>query len=381
MTTSVTPPVLARLRLAAQLILPSSIGPTSGPVDVVRWLTALQGQDFPGALWSIGLRVPGSTRADVEDAFNRGELVRSWPMRGTLHVTLAQDLGWILSLTRERMISALASRHRELEITTPDVEKVRELAIALLEQSGGRASRDALLTDFERAGQPVKAQRGIHLLFMLCLQGTLLQGPMNTGAGNGNTQFFVRSEQWVKNPRVLEREQALAELCLRYFRSHGPATLKDFQWWSKLPLKDIKAGLDQVKNQLESVECNGVAYWLAPETAELLGGPGNRKTVNGARSVLLLPGFDEYLLGYTDRSAALAPEHAPLTVPGNNGMFKATVVAGGKVAGTWRKAQGAAEKQRQRAGVVLPEFFTELSPTQARTLDTAAKKYAAFLGK
>ena len=201
-------------------------------------------------------------------------------MRGTLHVTLAQDLGWILSLTRERMISALASRHRELDITTPDVEKVRELAIALLEQSGGRASRDALLTEIERAGQPVKAQRGIHLLFMLCLQGTLLQDPMNTAAGNGNTQFFVRSEQWVKNPRVLEREQALAGLCLRYFRSHGPATLKDFQCWSKLPLKDIKTGLAQVSSELESVESNGDIYWLAPE-------------------------------------------HAPLTVPGNNGMFKA----------------------------------------------------------
>ncbi len=374
MRTRVTPPVLARLRLAAQLILPTSIGPAQGPVDVVRRLTALQGQDFPGALWSIGLRAPGSTRAAVEEAFNRGELVRSWPMRGTLHVTLAQDLGWILSITRERMISALASRHRELDITTPDVEKVRELAISLLEQSGGRASRDALLIEFDRAGQPVKAQRGIHLLFMLCLQGTLLQGPMNTAAGNGNTQFFVHSEQWVKNPRVLEREQALAELCLRYFRSHGPATLKDFQWWSKLPLKDIKSGLAQVSSELESVECNGEIYWLAPETAVLLDG-----TIPGARSVLLLPGFDEYLLGYTDRSAALAPEHAPLTVPGNNGMFKATVVTGGKVAGTWRKAQGAAEKQRQLAGVVLPEFFGELSPNQHKALEQASKKYAAFL--
>lgn len=374
MRTRVTPPVLARLRLAAQLILPTSIGPAQGPVEVVRRLTALQGQDFPGALWSIGLRAPGSTRAAVEEAFNRGELVRSWPMRGTLHVTLAQDLGWILSITRERMISALASRHRELDITTPDVEKVRELAISLLEQSGGRASRDALLTEFDRAGQPVKAQRGIHLLFMLCLQGTLLQGPMNTAAGNGNTQFFVRSEQWVKNPRVLEREQALAELCLRYFRSHGPATLKDFQWWSKLPLKDIKTGLAQVSSELESVECNGEIYWLAPETAVLLDG-----TIPGARSVLLLPGFDEYLLGYTDRSAALAPEHAPLTVPGNNGMFKATVVTGGKVAGTWRKAQGAAEKQRQLAGVVLPEFFGQLSPNQHKALEQASKKYAAFL--
>lgn len=96
--------------------------------------------------------------------------------------------------------------------------------------------------------------------------------------------------------------------------------------------------------------------------------------------MLLLPGFDEYLLGYTDRSAALAPEHANLTVPGGNGIFKATVVAGGRVAGTWRKAQGTAEKQRQRAGAVLPELFDGLTPNQDKALGKAAEAYAKFLG-
>ncbi|AIY01773.1 hypothetical protein ART_2174 [Arthrobacter sp. PAMC 25486] len=379
MTLSVSPATIARLRLAAQGILPTSTRPSPGPVDVVRSLTALQGQDFPGALWSIGLRSPGSTRADVEAAFNRGELVRSCPLRGTLHVTAAEDLGWILSLTAERMLQGQATRHRQLGITTPDLEQVRDLALALLEKSDGRVTREGLFAAFEQAGQGTKAQRGYHFLFLLCLEGTLVQGPVNTGNGNG--QFFVSSQDWIQNPRVLERDEALPELALRYFRSHGPATVKDFQWWSKLTLKDINAGLAQVQDQLETLECNGTEYWLAPETAELLGGPDHRKTVNGARSVLLLPGFDEYLLGYTDRSAALAPEHAPLTVPGNNGMFKATVVAGGRVSGTWRKAQGAAEKQRQRSGVVLPEIFTQLTTSQDRALNAAAKKYATFLGK
>ncbi|MGO2541950.1 MAG: winged helix DNA-binding domain-containing protein [Specibacter sp.] len=379
MTPRVTPAALARLRLAAQMILPTSASPIPGPVDVVRSLTALQGQDFPGALWSIGLRSPGSTRADVEAAFNRGELVRSSAMRGTLHVTASEDLGWILSLTAERMISSLATRHRQLEITTSDLEQVRGLALALLEQSGARVTREALMAVFEQAGQQTRDQRGYHFLFLLCLEGTLVQGPINTGKGNG--QYYVSSREWIKNPRVLERDQALAELALRYFRSHGPATIKDFQWWSKLTRNDIKTGLTQISNQLETFECNGTEYYLAPETAELLGGASGKGAIPGARSVLLLPGFDEYLLGYTDRTAALAPEHAPLTVPGNNGMFKATVVAGGKVAGTWRKAQDAAEKQKQLSGVVLPELFTELSPNQVKALGTAAKKYAKFLGK
>ena len=387
MSHSVTPATLARLRLAAQGILPTSTSPAQGPVDVVRSLTALQGQDFPGALWSIGLRLPSSTRPEVEGAFNRGEIVRSWPLRGTLHVTAAEDLGWILALTGPRMLSGMATRHRQLEIGTPDIANVRELALGMLEEFGGRASRDDLFAVFEQAGQGTRMQRGTHLLWLLCVEGTLVQGPVNSDAGKGNTQFFVNAEKWIKNPRHLAREESLAELALRYFRSHGPATVKDFQWWTKLTLKDIDTGLAQVKDQLAVIECDGAQYWLAPETAELLDGAGSKRvapgvppeSLAGARSMLLLPGFDEYLLGYTDRSAALAPHHAPLTVPGNNGMFKATVVSGGQVAGTWHKAQGAAEKQRQVAGVVLPELFAELGPARHKELEKSAEAYARFL--
>ncbi|WP_207343255.1 winged helix DNA-binding domain-containing protein [Arthrobacter sp. E3] len=383
MSNSITPASLAHLRLAAQGILPTSTSPAPGPVDVVRSLTALQGQDFPGALWSIGLRAPGSTRAEVEAAFNRGELVRSWPLRGTLHVTAAEDLGWILALTSSRMAKSMTTRHRQLDITTPDLGKAGELALGLLEQNGGRASRDDLFAVFEQAGQKTAAQRGTHLLWLLCIEGTLVQGPMDKVAGNGNTQFFVNAREWIKNPRALTREQALAELALRYFRSHGPATVKDFQWWTKLTLKDINTALAQLKNQLVSLDCDGVQYWLAPETAEMLGGAGSQRTesgsLTGSRSVLLLPGFDEYLLGYTDRSAALASHHAPLTVPGNNGMFKATVVVDGQVSGTWCKAQGAAERQRELAGVVLPELFAELNPARFEAMEKAAKAYAGFL--
>lgn len=379
---NVNPQDIARLRLAAQGILPAlptpSTSPTPGPVDVVRSLTALQGQDFPGVLWSIGLRAAGSTRTDVTAAFNSGALVRSNPLRGTLHVTVAEDLGWILSLTAERMRQSQTARHRQLGITTPDLAQVRDLALALLDRSGGRATRAGLFAEFEQAGQITKAQRGYHFLFLLCLEQTLVQGPINDES-SGTTQFYVSSQEWIKKPRELDRQDALAELALRYFRSHGPATIKDFQWWSKLTLKDIKSGLHQARKELETVECKGTEYWLAPETVELLGSAEIQKPIKGASSVLLLPGFDEYLLGYTDRSAALAPEHAQLTVPGGNGMFKATVVVGGKVAGTWRKAQGKEEKQRQRSGVVLPELFTQLDPSQDKALDTAASKYAHFL--
>lgn len=378
MTARLAPATLARLRLAAQWLVPGLRPDGIGVTDTVRRLTALQGQDLPGVLWSIGMRTPGTIRADVVAAFNSGSLVRSWPLRGTLHVTAAEDIGWITALSADRIRSSFTARHRQLGITTADLEQVRELTQAHLTRASsgsasngrtppGRASREELFALFAAAGQATANQRGIHLLFLLCLTGTLVQGPIP--AAGGNAQCFVLAEQWIPNPRRLGRDAAVAELAARYFRSHGPATVADFQWWSKLPLADIRAGLDGVQDGLAALDVAGTTYWLAPETAALL----EKGALPGARSLLLPPGFDELLLGYTDRSASLAAAHAPLTVPGNNGMFRSTVVAGGRVIGTWRKAP------KGRAAVVLPELFEEPGRGRAAAIERAARSYAAFL--
>ncbi len=385
-TRRVPPAVLARLRLSGQRLVGSSF---ATPLQAVRWMTAMQGQDLPGALWSVGLRVPGSTLTDVRSALNSGAIVRSWPMRGTLHLSAAEDLGWILALTSARMIAGLAGRHRQLKITTADIETARNAALALFaanQSSPGcvsagtgippvSASREEILAAFRCAGQPTENQRGIHLLLLLSLTGTLVQGP-----SDGNGQKFVLLESWIRHPRALERDEGLAELVVRYFNSHGPATIKDFCWWTKLTLKDATAGLDMVKNQLLPVDVDGSQYWMSRETADLITGRDLRagRELPGTRSVLLLPGFDEFLLGYADRSAALAAEHAPFIVPGNNGMFKSTVVTGGTVAGTWRRARipgGRAGK----TNAVESALFHDLSPAQQRAYAKATAGYARFL--
>ncbi len=388
-TRRITPAALARLRLSSQRLVGSSF---ASPVDAVRWMTAMQGQDLPGALWSVGLRAPGTRRSDVLAALDSAEIVRSWPMRGTLHLTAAEDLGWILALTSGRMVSGMAGRHRQLGITTADIESARDVAVALLAAEGAMTSRDELLTAFRAACQPTENQRGIHLLWLLSVTGTLVQGP-----SDGNAQRFVLMDRWIRSPRSMEREEALAELVLRYFRSHGPATLKDFCWWTKLTLKDARTGLELVKSQLLDLTVEGTVYWMSRETADLLTGrdlqPG--REIPGSRSVLLLPGFDEFLLGYMDRSAALAPEYGALTVPGNNGMFKATIVAGGKVVGTWHRTaqttQRATAQTTQRAtaqttqrtqpgaAAVEPQLFAALTPAQQRAFGRAATGYLTFV--
>ena len=182
---------------------------------------------------------------------------------------------------------------------------------------------------------------------------------------------MVDFESWIPVSRKLERQEAIAEFLLRYFRSHGPATIRDFTWWTQIPLTEVRAAFEDVRGQLVELEFEGTSYWLSPETASLLDAG-----VPGQRAVLLLPGFDEFVLGYTDRSLVLAPEHANKIVPGGNGVFKKTLVAGGEVMGTWAR-----EGTSPRAAVV-PELFDDtrpLGPAAQAAFDRAARRYLGFL--
>ncbi|MDQ1463904.1 MAG: hypothetical protein QOC73_845 [Actinomycetota bacterium] len=315
---------LALLRLAAQRIAGDRFG---SPVDVARWMTAMQAQDYAGALTSVALRTQARARADVEAAINAGHIVRSWPMRGTLHFVAAEDLGWMLSLTADRLIAGAALRRERLELDLPTIERARELAVS--ELSGGRRlRRDALVAIWEKAGLLGLPQRSYHIIWHLAQTGTLCFGPIDSGQ-----QCLVLLDEWVSGPRRLDRDEALGEWALRYFRSHGPATAKDFAWWTKLVAADVKTGLAIAKPHLEKTAVDGVDYYLDPATPAALAAG---KTA--ARGVFLLPGFDEYLLGYQDRSASLSPEYAQRVVPGSNGMFLSTVVSSGEIVGTWKRA-------------------------------------------
>lgn len=354
--------IMGRLRLASQGLV--GAGPVTVP-EAVRRMTAMQAQDLQAALWAVGQRVPGSRLGDVRASLDRGEIVRSWPMRGTLHLLAPEDLKWMLAITSERLIRGMAGRHRELGIAAADAEAAREAALLLV--SGGRAAtRAQLFQAFEGAGQSTAGQRGIHLLGILCQHGWLVQGPPD-----GNQQRVVAFDEWITESRELGREDGIAELLLRYFRSHGPATERDFAWWSGVPLTEVRTALAAVKDELVELEFQGTRYWLSPETAALLDG-----VVPGARTVLALPGFDEFLLGYADRSLVLPAAHSDKIVPGGNGVFKKTIVAAGEVVGTWTGPGNG------RAGVVAQPFdpVNGLRPAAQRSFGLQAAKYRRFLG-
>lgn len=350
---------IAQLRLASQQLIGEG---SQAPSEVVRFMLAMQAQDYPGAKWSVGLRSPGSTEASVDAAIERREIVRSWPLRGTLHFTAAEDLGWMLDLTNPRMASTAARRRAQLGLDDKTVGKAHEAVSAVLE-GGAPLTRTELLEVMARADVTIDKQRGYHLLWNLACAKVHCFGP-----NRGKEHTFVSMAKWIPNPRMLSVDEAIAELVLRYFTSHGPATIRDLVGWSKLTIGDIKKGIAAAGKNLRAMELDDQTYWMAP-------GIEDRASALPTETAHALPGFDEYLLGYQDRTAVLASAYSQLVCPGNNGIFMPTIVVNGRVLGIWKQA-------KKRGGLVVTPspFAKKLSRAESVAFTAAVERLGAFYG-
>lgn len=297
----------------------------STPLAVVHHLGCLQGQDLPGALLSVALRTAGRSLDAVRTALNTGEIVRSWPMRGTLHLVAAEDIGWMCALTAPRMLLQTAKRRQELGLDETMMTAASDLVREAI-RARGPLSRAEVLELWTEPGFVEVPGRGYHLLALLSYTGLLVQGPLR-----GKNQLFCLMDEWVTQPRQLTGEEAIGEWVRRYFISHGPATLADFVRWTGLKVGEAKRGLALVADSLVSVDWGGSQYWFDQALPDAVA--EQRKA---AAELMLLPGFDELILGYKDRSPTLAPEHEQLVVPGRNGVFRPTIVDRGTVRGVWR---------------------------------------------
>jgi len=327
------------------------------PYEVVKHMGAMQAQDYHGVLWGIGLRTEDCTVKDIEQAILDRKIVRTWPMRGTLHFVAAEDIRWMLKLLTPRMIKAAAGRRRNLEIEDAELEKARKVLSSALSGSDEYLSRQALLEILNKNGIRTTGQRGYHILAHWSQQSLLCFGPHI-----GKQASFTLLERWVPKAKELSREESLAELTRRYFTSHGPATIKDYVWWSNLTSADAKLGLELAKDRLTQETVEDKVYYLTPSSMEA-----------SKPSAYLLPAFDEYMLGYTDRSAVLHVDHAQKVVPGGNGVFLNTLVLDGQIVGLWKKQPKAKSINLQ----LLP--FTNLSVSDKKRIEIAAKRYEHFI--
>jgi len=332
--------------------------PCTTPAEAVRWMGALQAQAYGQALWAIGLRTHAATLADVERAIADRRILLTWPLRGTLHFIPAQDAHWMLTVSAPRTLHAATRRMAQLELDEAIIERCAALFRDAL-AGGKRLTRPAMMALLADAGITPTGQRGYHILWQTAQAGVICLGPLE-----GRQQTFVLLDEWIPAARDLPREDAVAELAERYFTSHGPATVHDFAWWTGLTLTEARAGLDAVTSRLVVDKRGGAEYWLSAAAGS---------AAHEALRVHLLPGFDEYVLGYKDRGDVLAPEHASKIVPGNNGIFMPALVVDGQVVGTWTRT-------RTRTALSLTLHpFAPLAATD-ESIAAAAQRYGDFIG-
>lgn len=347
---------IAQLRLIAQHIVSSDF---KTPADVVRYMGAMQAQDYASAKWAIGLRLPGSREQDTEQAVRDRTILRTWPQRGTIHFVAPEEVRWRLNLSTPRILTGAKRRHENLKLDQATFDKALGLFTDAL-QGDKQLSRPNMMKVLENGGISTATQRGYHILWYLAQNGHLCFGPLE-----GKQVTFALLDEWIPKTDAIPREEALKRLASSYFRSHGPAAMQDLMWWSGMMAADIKLGIELAKPGLMSIDVDSKTYWMDRNVPDMkLPSP----------SVYLLPSFDELLLGYKDRTATLDLEHMLKIVPGMNGMFAATVVIDGKVEGVWRRTI----KKKEIIVELAP--FGKLTSAQLEAIDTVITSYGRYLG-
>ena len=266
------------------------------PDDVVRWLGAVQAQDYVAAKWAVAQRTKGIVDSAVDQAFNKGDILRTHVMRPTWHFVAPEDIRWLLALTAPRVHAANAYQYRRLELDKT-IFKRRNAALTKALRGGQQLTRVELASVLQQAG--IEANDLLRLTYLIL--SAELDEVICSGARHGKQFTYALLDERVSAAKSLSRAEALAELTRRYFTGHGPASEEDFVWWSGMTRADVRSGIEMVKPQLEHDVVNGQTYWFAASmtTAKV-----------SRQAAYLLPNYDEYIVGYTDRSAIFNSSHA-----------------------------------------------------------------------
>ena len=347
---------IALRRLASQRLVGQRF---TSPAEVVRQLGAVQSQDYAGGKWGIGQRLDGAVDGDVERAFTDGAIVRTHVLRPTWHFVAAEDLRWMLALTAPRVRATMLTYDRHLGLD--EAVFARSAAVITRELSGGRHRTRAQLGEAlarEKIDSGV-GQRMAHLMMRAELDGVVC-----SGARQGNQSTYALLDERVPPGPQLQRDEAMQELAVRYFRTRGPATVHDFSWWSGLKMGDARRAVELAGERLAHETIDGTDYWFTDDAPA----PG------GAGSAHLLPNYDEYFIGFRDRSALQGRVAASkIDVPA--GVFLThVVVVDGELVGGWKRSVV--------GGTVIVEVRLVVDvPRRAMSqVHAQVKRYGEFLG-
>jgi len=321
------------------------------PAEVVGFLGAMQAQEFAEAKWSISERT-GLTDAEVQEAFDRGEILRTHVMRPTWHFVTPADIRWMLALTAPRVHAGNRSRYRDLGLDEDVLARSHEVLADELADHDPRTRRE-LGAALARAGIDTDGQRLAHTVSHAELEQLLVSGPCR---GKQHTYLLLDH----RAPRVADRrpDDPLAELTLRFFTSHGPATVRDFSWWSGLKVADARAGVDMLGKQIGTAKVeDGTSWYAAPDP------PADADT-GGA---FLMPIYDELGVAYRDLRMVLVEQ------PGRERELGSWIVIDGRTVGSWKRTLA------RREVTVEATLFTRLGRDETSALNAAVERFGRFL--
>jgi len=348
---------LARRRLFSQRLTGE---PLTSPVEVVRWFGAVQSQDCGGAKWALAQRTRAATDTELDRLLDSGRILRTHLLRPTWHFVLPEDVRWLLELTGPRVRQGIAGRHRRLEIDAATVVRAERAMTDALARSHplNRNELGAVLT---ASGLSVEGQRLPHLILAAELDGLIASGPRR-----GRELTYALLDERAPAAPSLDREAALRELALRFFRGHGPAKLSDLTWWSSLTTVDARAGIAAAGSLLQAVQVNGEQHWMHAAA-------GTAPPARGAAH--LLPNFDEYTVGYRDRAGHHGTAPFDPAIFSFGSILANVLTVGGLVRGTWRRRLTSRELHLEI------RLLDRLTAAERRAVESAGSRFAAFHGR
>jgi hypothetical protein len=328
------------------------------PKEIVSWMGALQAQDYAMSKWAVGVRLPNSTDEIIEKAIDSGEIIRTHVMRPTWHLVSPNDVRWMLALTAPHLFKSMKGRHKALGLTRQIFNKSNSIIEKSLTKNGFM-TRAELLRELNKNKIKPNSLQMIHIMFNAELNGTVCNGPLR-----GKQFTYALLDERVAPTKSLSRDEALAQLSLRYFKSHGPATSQDFTWWSGLPAADAKKSLEMVKSKLANEKIGDQVYWFNnPSIKEF-----------AIKPIYFLPSYDEFMISYKDRSLSLTPKFTGNAIT-SNGIFRPIIVVNGQVVGTWSR-----EIIKERV-MIEPKFFKSSLKLKKKEMTEAFQPYKDFLDK
>lgn len=345
-----TEEVLLQHRMLAQQIACSE---AEQPTQVVDDLVAIQSQLYAMGKWAIGLRCPGSTEKQIDRLFDDGEILRTHVMRPTWHFISPRDIKWLQKLTSPRVQQANAYINRKLGLTPKQLAKTTDIITKALE-----GHRHLTRTELQKelAKEKIEAAGSVLAFYVMNAE---LEGLICSGPRRGKQFTYALIDERAQKAIDLDGDEAVAEFTARYFRSRGPATITDFTTWSGLTVKQAKQGIAMLSSEFDSVEINNATHYFLPRTIPKL---------TTQDQTYLMPDYDEYGMGYKDRSALTSKHYEK----GVHSPFSHWLVVDGKIEGTWDRI----EKQKQISVDIKP--FGKLSIPQLRAVDKAVARYVEF---